>query len=191
MESATQFYIKGMVCNRCVSVIREGITEMGFNIEKISLGKISILNRIDAAGCIQIKNFLKQNGFELIDDKQTRIINRVKEIVNEVYSQPVKYDSKFKFSALLSESLHMNYTAISEAFSDAEGVTLEHYIIQKRLEKVKELLVYTEFTLTKIAYITGFSSINHLSRQFKELTGLAPSHFKSIRNVKKRISRPG
>jgi AraC family transcriptional regulator len=82
----------------------------------------------------------------------------------------------------------MNYDSVSELFTQIEGITLEKYIITKRLEKVKELLVYTEFTLTEIAYITGFSSINHLSRQFKELTGFSPTHFKSIRTTKQKLA---
>jgi AraC-like DNA-binding protein len=91
----------------------------------------------------------------------------------------MKYDPRLKFSSLLSGNLHMSYDSISELFTQLEGITLEKYIISKRLEKVKALLVYSDFTLTEIAYMTGFSSINHLSGQFKELTGLSPSHFKS------------
>jgi AraC family transcriptional regulator len=88
----------------------------------------------------------------------------------------------------LPATFNMNYDSVSELFTQIEGITLEKYIITKRLEKVKELLVYTEFTLTEIAYITGFSSINHLSRQFKELTGFSPTHFKSIRTTKQKLA---
>lgn len=123
----------------------------------------------------------------MISNRQVRIVNQAKEIISEVFGQNVRYDAKLKFSSLLSETLHMNYDSISELFTELE-ITLEKYIITKRLEKVKELLVYTEFTLTEIAYITGFSSINHLSRQFKELTGFSSSHFKEVRSSKQKLA---
>ncbi len=177
-----------MVCERCVSVIREGITKLGYDVAKVNLGKLFLKSEIDSDGHHRIELFLAENGFEMISNRQVRIVNQAKELISEVFGQNVKYDAKLKFSSLLSEKLHMNYDSISELFTDLEGITLEKYIITKRLEKVKELLVYTEFTLTEIAYITGFSSINHLSRQFKELTGFSPSHFKEVRSSKQKLS---
>jgi AraC family transcriptional regulator len=185
---ATKILIKGMVCERCVSVIKDGITVLGFEVSNVSLGKLIFKNQPDQEGLSKIASFLAENGFELISNRQLRVVNEVKNIINEVFGVNLKYDARLKFSTLLSESLHMNYDSISELFTETEGVTLEKYIITKRLEKVKELLVYTEFTLTEIAYITGFSSINHLSRQFKELTGLSPSHFKSVRASKQKLA---
>ena len=185
---ASDILIKGMVCERCVSVITEGIMNLGFEISKISLGKLSLKTDIDKDGYSQIKHFLSETGFELISNRQVRIVNQAKELINEVFGKNVKYDAKVKFSSLISETLHMNYDSISELFTQIESITLEKYIITKRLEKVKELLVYTELTLTEIAYITGFSSINHLSRQFKELTGFSPTHFKSIRTTKQKLA---
>ncbi len=177
-----------MVCDRCISVIKEGIAALGYHVNNISLGKLSLLDDVSKEGFDQIETFLDENGFEMISNRQMRIVNQAKDLINEVFAENVRYDSKLRFSALLSETLHMNYDSISELFTELEGVTLEKYIIAKRLEKVKELLVYTEFTLTEIAYITGFSSINHLSRQFKELTGLSPSHFKDVRASKQKLS---
>jgi AraC family transcriptional regulator len=184
----SEISIKGMVCERCISVIKEGISKLGYEVEKVSLGKLSIKSEIDNVGYDRIETFLDENGFEMISNRQVRIVAQAKELINEVFGQNVKYDAKLKFSSLLSESLHMNYDSISELFTELEGITLEKYIITKRLEKVKELLVYTEFTLTEIAYITGFSSINHLSRQFKELTGFSPSHFKDVRSSKQKLA---
>ena len=185
---ASDILIKGMVCERCVSVIKDGITDLGYEVNKVSLGKLSLNSELDKDDYQRIESFLTENGFEMISNRQVRIVNQAKDIIGEVFGENLKYDSKLKFSSLLSETLHMNYDSISELFTELEGITLEKYIITKRLEKVKELLVYTEFTLTEIAYITGFSSINHLSRQFKELTGFSPSHFKSIRSDKKKIA---
>ena len=172
-----------MVCERCVSVIREGITNLGHEVAKVSLGKLWLRSEIDNDGYHRIGRFLAENGFEMISSRQVRIVNQAKELISEAFGQNVKYEAK-----LLSEKLHMNYDSISELFTELEGITLEKYIITKRLEKVKELLVYTEFSLTEIAHITGFSSINHLSRQFKELTGFSPSHFKEVRSSKQKLS---
>lgn len=185
---ASEISIKGMVCERCISVIKEGVTNLGYEVEKVSLGRLIIKSEIDKDENQRIEQFLTENGFEVISNRQVRIVSQAKELINEVFGQNVKYDVRLKFSSLLSETLHMNYDSISELFTELEGMTLEKYIITKRLEKVKELLVYTEFTLTEIAYITGFSSINHLSRQFKELTGFSPSHFKHVRSSKQKLA---
>lgn len=185
---ASEILIRGMVCDRCISVIKEGITGLGYHVEKINLGKLLLSEVVSKEGYDQIEIFLRENGFEMISSRQMRIVNQAKDLINEVFAENVRYDSKLRFSSLLSETLHMNYDSISELFTELEGVTLEKYIIGKRLEKVKELLVYTAFTMTEIAYITGFSSINHLSRQFKELTGFSPSHFKEVRASKQKLS---
>ena len=184
----TEILIKGMVCERCVSVIKDGLTALGYKINKISLGKLFIETELNKNDQSRVEYFLAENGFTLISNRQLRIVTQAKELIADVFNKNTKYDSNLKFSSLLSENLHMNYDSISALFTELEGITLEKYIIAKRLEKVKELLVYTEFTLTEIAYITGFSSINHLSRQFKELTGFPPSHFKSVRQSKQTLS---
>lgn len=184
----SEILIKGMVCERCIAVIKEGITNLGHKVTKISLGKLSLNSELNKEEFAKLENFLDENGFELISNRQVRIVNQTKELINEVFSENVRYDSRLRFSSLLSERLNLNYDSISELFTEIEGITLEKYVIAKRLEKVKELLVYTDFTLTEIAYITGFSSINHLSRQFKELTGFSPSHFKAVKNTKQNLS---
>lgn len=177
-----------MVCERCIAVIQEGITYLGYGITKISLGKLALNTELTKEGFNRIEAFLAENGFELISNRRVRVVSQAKELIDEVFDENVKYDRQLKFSTLLSENLHINYDSISTLFTEVEGVTLEKYIITKRIEKVKELLVYTDFTLTEMAYITGFSSINHLSRQFKELTGLSPSHFKAVKSNKQNLS---
>jgi AraC family transcriptional regulator len=187
---ASAILIKGMVCDRCVTVIKEGITNLGYEINKVSLGKLSLKSDLDQEGYNRIECFLVENGFSMVSNRQVRIVSQAKELINEVFRQNVKYHAKLKFSSLLADTMHMNYDSISALFTALEGITIEKYIITKRLEKVKELLVYTDFTLTEIAYITGYSSINHLSRQFKELTGLSPSHFKEVRSSKEKLTGP-
>lgn len=187
MEQHIDILVKGMVCDRCKSVIVKGISNLGYRVKNASLGKLSLESPVDNEALARIGAFLNKQGFEILSDRTSRLVSRVKEIVNETFGEN-KYDSKLKFSALLSERLNMNYDSISEAFAEVEGITIEKYIIAKRLERVKELLVYSDFTLTGIAHVTGFSSINHLSRQFKELTGLPPSHFRSLRHEKEKLS---
>jgi AraC family transcriptional regulator len=186
MES--EIMIKGMVCERCIFVINEGITTLGYVVNSVSLGKISLESEISKDDYDRIEAFLKSYGFELMARRQVRIVRQVKDLINGFFWGSNPDNSKIVFSKLLSASLHMNYDSISELFSRLEGITLEKYIISRRLEKVKELLVYTNLTLTEIAHITGFSSINHLSRQFKELTGLSPSHFKVVQSEKEKLS---
>ena len=185
---ASEILIKGMVCERCIAVVKKGITNLGHEISNISLGKISITKELSKDESNGIETFLQDNGFELISKKKVRIVSQAKELINDVFSENIRYNSQLSFSTVLSEKLHLNYDSISEIFSELECITLQKYIISKRLEKVKELLVYTKFSLTEIGYITGFSSINHLSRQFKELTGLTPSHFKAVKKSKQDLS---
>lgn len=188
MDATREFYIKGMVCQRCIAVIQEGLTALGYPVEKVTLGKVLLQKPTDRVAQQKVEKFLAEQGFYLVSDKRARLIKNIKAIIGERFFKHEGHDARIKFSTLLSESLSMSYDTMSDAFSQAEGMTLEHYIILKRLEKVKELLVYSEFTLTDIAYITGFSSVNHLSRQFKELTGLPPSHFLKVRFEKKRVA---
>lgn len=177
-----------MVCERCVAVVKQGLEDMGYAVQRISLGRVTFRENISDDDKARVSSFLSKTGFELIADRQTKIVSQVKKVIDNVFDQNIKYDAQVRFSGLLADTLHMNYDAISQIFSETEGLSLEQYIIAKRLEKVKELLVYTDFTLTEIAYVTGFSSINHLSRQFKEITGLTPSYFKSVRNEKKKVA---
>lgn len=189
MEQPTELSIKGMVCDRCINFITAGITRLGYPITKTALGKVFFATPLQDRDLLSISKFLTESGFELLSDKKERMIRRVKELIEAKLSENEKYGAKTKFSTVLSEHLNINYDSISETFAKHEGITLEKYIINRRLEKVKELLVYTEFSLTEIAYMTGFNSINHLSRQFKELVGLPPSHFKSLRKEKMYLAK--
>ena len=185
---ATEILIKGMVCERCIAVIKEGITSLGHEISNISLGKVFMVKELGEDESNKIEAFLRDNGFELVSKKQLKIVSQAKQLINEVFSESIRYNSQLRFSTLLSDKLHLNYDSISATFSKIEGITLEKYIITKRLEKVKELMVYSELNLTEIAYMTGFSSMSHLSRQFKELTGLSPSRFKAVKKTKQELS---
>jgi AraC family transcriptional regulator len=184
----TDIRIKGMVCERCILVIRQGLEAMGFRIREISLGRVSFFNTLLPDQMKQVEHFLAENGFELLSTRESKVTDRVKKIIEELFADSNAFDHKIKFSSLLQKELMMNYDSISQIFSSMEGLSLEKYIIVRRLEKVKELLVYTDLTLTEIAARNGFSSINHLSRQFKEMTGFPPSHFRAVSRQKQQVS---
>lgn len=177
-----------MVCERCVDVIKTTIEDLELPLENISLGKITLSKLPSEKSLAMLQGSLAELGFELLSDKRTRMVGQVKTLIQRAFAKPADHRQKVKFSTMLATSLNMNYDFISETFSASEGLTLEHFIIGIRLEKVKEQLIYTNRTLTDIAYHTGFSSITHLSRQFKELTGLAPSHFRKVRYLKQTVS---
>jgi AraC-like DNA-binding protein len=177
-----------MVCERCIAVIKEGIANLGLEFTRISLGKLALSAGLGNEDLAKVKTLLVKNGFELISSRQISLVNRTKELIDDVFRENIKYDARPRFATLLSEQLNLNYDSISQVFTEVEGITLEKYIIARRLEKVKELLVYTDLRLTEIAYMTGFSSINHLSSQFKELTGFSPSHFKTVKANKQVLS---
>lgn len=185
----SEILIKGMVCERCVIVIRAGMNQLGYNVERISLGRIVLSDEPGQEVLGRIEHFLYQHGFNLIPTRETRVISRVKALIDEALAQTEGRRGNIKYSRMLAEDLHMNYDTISGLFSKLEGITLEKYIIAKRLEKVKELIVYSDLTLTEIASMMGFNSINHLSGQFKQLTGHSPSHFKAVRRAKINVSR--
>lgn len=188
MDAQAEILVKGMVCERCKVAIKEGILNLGYTVKNVSLGKISLTQPLEAKAMGEINALLNDLGFDIISSRYARVVARVKQIISDAFRDNVKHEVRQKLSLILSQDLNMNYDSISELFTKYEGVTIEKYVISKRLEKVKELLVYSDFTLTEVAHIAGFNSINHLSRQFKELVGLSPSHFKALRKEKKSLS---
>lgn len=172
-------FIKNMVCNRCVMVVRETLQKMEFEIREIRLGEAVLDREPSMEEKNQIRTQLEAMGFELIDDKKSRIIDRIKTLIIEQIHQQ---DSgpKVNLSSLLSRELGHDYTYLSNLFSEVEGTTIEKYFIAQKIERVKELLVYDELSLSEIADQLSYSSVAYLSNQFKKITGLTPSHFRQI-----------
>jgi AraC-like DNA-binding protein len=187
MEDRQTFFIKGMVCNRCITVLKSALEELHLKVEDISLGKVTVSGLSNLKSTDQLEDPLATLGFELIGDRDQKLVEQIKTIIDKGFKIQLETGDKMKFSTLLSEQLNMSYDSLSAAFSKMTGNTLESYIIGKRIDKIKEFLVYTDLSLTEIAYLTAYSSIFHLSRQFKEQTSFNPSHYRKIKEEKKQL----
>lgn len=180
-----KLYIKNMVCNRCIMVVKDLLVRLDIPIQSIKLGEVTLDKGIDEKKKEQVSNELEAVGFYLIDDKKSRLIEQIKTLVIEL----VHYNSnnlKINLSDYISEKLHHDYNYISNLFSEVEGTTIEKYFITQKIERVKELLVYDELTLNEIADQLNYSSTAHLSAQFKKVTGFTPSYFKKIKENKRK-----
>lgn len=177
--------IKNMVCNRCILVIQNELDKLGIGVKSIKLGEVILEKELTSDEKESLDKILLDLGFEIIDDKKSRIIEKIKNlIINLVHHQDS--ETKVNLSDLLSNELHHDYNYLSNLFSEVEGTTIEKYFIAQKIEKVKELLVYDELSLSEIAFRLHYSSVAYLSNQFKKVTGLTPSHFKKIRKDKRK-----
>ncbi len=185
METKT-LHIKNMVCNRCIKVVGEELEKLGIKVNLIELGNVELKKPLDKEETVKVKEVLYENGFELIDDKKSLIIEKIKTLVIELIHYQKEKAQRINYSDFISSEIGYDYSYLSNLFSSVEGTTIEKYIINQKIEKVKELLVYDEFNLNEIAFQLGYSSVQHLSSQFKKVTGLSPTHFKSIKENKRK-----
>lgn len=178
-------YIKNMVCMRCKMVVSAELTHLGLHYSRIELGQADIIEDISIAQHDQIKSGLSKSGLELIDDVKSVLIEKIKKLIIELvhYSE----DSlPINLSVYLSQQLHHNYTYMANTFSLAQGHSIEKFMIEHKIERVKELLIYNELNLTEIAFKMHYSSVAHLSSQFKKVTGQTASQYKQLK-VQERI----
>lgn len=174
-----------MVCNRCIMVVENELEKLGLHANKVELGEVELEKDLSAEEKDKLDTTLTDFGFELIDDRKGRIIEKIKNvIIGMVHHQDS--ESKTNLSDVLSRELHHDYNYLSNLFSEVEGTTIEKYFIAQKIEKVKELLVYDELSLSEIAFQLNYSSVAYLSNQFKKVTGLTPSHFKQIGENKRK-----
>ena len=172
-------YVKSMVCDRCKKTVTKILCDLGIEHKPVLLGEAHLLKALDTEIKAELNSRLKAEGFELIDSRKSRIIEQIKKSLLELVQREYP-DKRINLSKYLSQKLNHDYSYLSSLFSSVEGKTIEHYFIQQKVEKVKELIVYDELTISEIAYKLGYSSVAHLSNQFKKVTGLTPSHFKSV-----------
>ncbi|SEA43206.1 Helix-turn-helix domain-containing protein [Pedobacter hartonius] len=168
-----------MVCDRCILIVRQQLTNLGFDVGNIVLGKVTVSPDPEPLKLQEISAALQVLGFELIDKEKDQLIEQIKTQVIELVHYSDLSDVQQSLMNLIAAKLNKDYVYLSRLFSDAEGITIEKYIIQQKVEKVKELLEYGELNLNEIAYKMGYSSSAHLSTQFKAVTGMPPSKYKA------------
>lgn len=183
---AMLLHIKNMVCDRCVMVVRQQLDETGLTYKNVQLGQVELQNEVSAEQLENLRGKLKDNGFELLDDKKSQIVEKIKTTIVSLIHGHNEDEFNLKLSAHLQDKLQLDYHYLSTLFSSVEGITIEKYAILQRIEKVKELLMYDEKNLSEIAFDLGYSSVQHLSQQFKKVTGLTPSHFKELKENKRK-----
>ncbi|HRE51165.1 MAG TPA: AraC family transcriptional regulator [Flavitalea sp.] len=173
-----------MVCSRCIMAVRNELDKLGLKLKDIRLGEATLEREPAAEEKRKLEEALVTLGFQLIDDKKSRLIEKIKNIIIELVHHQ-DGEIKTNLSELLSSKLHRDYNYLSNLFSEVEGSTIEKYYIAQKIEKVKELLVYDELSLSEIALRLNYSSVAYLSNQFKKVTGLTPSHFKQVKENKR------
>lgn len=172
--------IRNMVCDRCKAAVARLLEEHKLPVKHIDLGEVELLEELPKERIDALRVPLQQIGFELVDDREAALIAKIKAAIVQLVHHSGESDRKTKLSEHLSGSLNKEYSSLASLFSEVEGITIEHYFLLQRLERVKELIKYGELTVSEIAYNTGFSSVAHLSAQFKKLTGMTPTAFKEL-----------
>lgn len=181
-----ELHIKNMVCNRCIAAVSNELNSLGLHPILVEMGVVRLEeNELDEHTRSLLQVRLKGLGFELLDNNRTRLIEQIKNLIIEKIHHADTLEEKINWPKLISDKLFHEYNYMSALFSSVEGITLEQYIIRQKIEKVKELLFYDELSLGEIADRIGYSSIAHLSAQFKKITGQTPSQFKKTRAIDK------
>ncbi|MEK6482107.1 helix-turn-helix domain-containing protein [Catalinimonas sp. 4WD22] len=180
-----KLYIKYMVSLRCKMLVKEELLKLGLHYVIVDLGMVEILEDITQEQREQLKENLLKSGLELLDDKKSILIEKIKNVIIEMvhYSDELP---NINYSDYISEKLNYDYTYLANIFSEVKGITIQQFIIMHKIERVKELLLYDELNLTEISYKLNYSSVAHLSNQFKKVTGLTPSFYKSLKQKRKR-----
>ena len=175
-----------MVSLRCKMLVKQELKNLGIHYSSVDLGLVEIIGEITEDKRNKLKAALLKSGLELMDDKKSILIEKIKIIITKMihYNEELP---KVKYSEYISNKMGYDYTYLANVFSEVEGITIEHYIIAHKIEKVKELLIYDELNLSEISYSMNYSSVSHLSTQFKKVTGLTPTYFKNLKD-KRRIN---
>jgi len=179
-----KLYIKYMVSTRCKMLVKEELTKMGLHFVNVELGTVEVMETLSPEVREQLKSELLKSGLELMEDKKAILIEKIQNVIIDM----VHYRDELprtNFSEYLAKTLDYDYTYMANLFSETKGITIEHFIILHKIERVKELIIYDELNFSEIAWKMHYSSVAHLSHQFKKITGLTPSFFKSLRHKKR------
>lgn len=179
-----KLHIKNMVSIRCKMIVKEELTKLGLHYIIVELGEVDIMEDITLEQREEVKAALFHSGLELMDDKRSVLIERIKNTIVEMVHHSDEM-IKTNFSDFLSKKLNHDYTYLANLFSEVQGTTIEKFIISHKIERIKELIIYDELNITEIAWKMNYSSVAHLSNQFKKITGLSPSHFKQLKTKRR------
>lgn len=179
-----KIFIKHMVSQRCKMKVKEELNKLGIDYLSIDLGILELTNNLTPEQYARLKENLLSSGLELIEDKKTILVERIKNVIIQMIHESEELP-KVNYSDYISEQLDYDYTYLSNIFAEVKGITIQQYIINNKIERVKELLLYDELNLTEISYMLQYSSVAHLSNQFKKTTGLSPSYFKQLKLKRK------
>ena len=174
-----EYYIKNMVCQRCIQAVQNELSKQGILAEEISLGFVKTSLPLTFILKAELASGLLELGFELLDDVKAENVEKIKKVIIEKIHHSGPLDIKMNWSSLIASACKQDYKQLSQLFSGVEGLTLEQYIIRQKVEKIKELLFYDEMNINEISYLLDYSSVQHLSAQFKKITGQTPSQFKA------------
>ena len=175
-----KLHIKNMVSICCKRVVKSELKKLGLYYVSVHLGEVEIRDNITDSEREQFSSNLQRFGLELMDDRKTILVERIKNVVMELINSP-NLSKKASFSAYIASKLHYHYTYLSNHFSLVTGITIEQFLIVRKIERAKELIFYDELSLTEISFMLNYSSVAHLSNQFKKVTGMTPSHFKKLK----------
>lgn len=178
-----KIYVKNMVSTRCKMVVQSELEKLGFKNSRVNIGDADIEEEVSSDQLNQLNIALKKWGLQLIDDNKNVLIEKIKNVIVEMVHYADELP-KTNFSDYLNEKLNRNYTYLANLFSEVQGTTIENFIINHKIERAKELMVYDGLSLTEISYKLNYSSVSHLSSQFKKVTGLTPSNFRQVKEKK-------
>lgn len=182
-----KLFIKNMVCARCIRTVRNIMSDAGVDVDDVQLGEVVITSPLTDVQKMLLINAFHDEGFELLDDKHSRIVERIKNLViSEIHYQQGMKKETVNFSDFLAGELGHDYSFLSKLFSAVEGITIEKYIITQKIERVKELIIYDEMNLQEISYQLNYSSSQHLSNQFRQVTGMTPTEFRQTHSHARR-----
>ena len=183
-KSCLKLYIKYMVSNRCKLAVKEELKKLGLHFIVVDLGEVEIMENISDELLEQLKIGLLSSGLELMDDRKAVLIEKIKNVITKMIHHSDELP-KVNYSDHISEKLNHDYTYLSNIFSEVKGITIQQFIIIHKIERIKELIIYDELNITEIAWKMQYSSVAHLSNQFKKVTGLTPSHFKKLKDKRR------
>jgi AraC family transcriptional regulator len=178
-----ELFIKNMVCDRCVMIVKQRLNTLGIDYSGVDLGEVKLNKPVTEEQFAALKDDLYKFGFELLDDRKASIVTQIKSAIIRYIHCDDASEMNIKLSVLLTEKIGIDYNYLSSLFSSVEGITIEKYVILQRIERAKELLAYNELSLNEIADKLCYSSVQHLSQQFKKVTGLTPSQYKQSKEV--------